>query len=148
MVQPGFNIANRSILFTFGYPNLMLSLLHYYFQLLLQYKYSFIRSLCSCGICIHCACCVLLHTVPVHKPKQPKLTPSGRLVNDKKFLHISKQINQKIERLARDIPVRDYEGKIILPQFVRYAYHIPVLLLLESLLHILFISCFQVGQDQ
>ena len=45
------------------------------YQLLLQYKHSYIRLLSNCGKCICCAAYFY-----IHKPKQPELTPSGHLV--------------------------------------------------------------------
>ena len=45
------------------------------YQRLLQCKHSYIRWLSNCGICIRCASYFY-----IHKPKQPELTPGGRLV--------------------------------------------------------------------
>ena len=66
---------HSSTLFTFGYPNLMLSLLQYisfYFNINIAIFVVF-----QIAVYMHTLCCVLLH---IHKPKKPELTPSGRLV--------------------------------------------------------------------
>ena len=87
-------LVRSSALFTFGYPNLM-PIIATIYQLLLQYKHSYIRWLSNCGICIRCAAYFY-----IHKAKQPELTPSGRLVihifdisNQQTAMYIYRQIN-------------------------------------------------------
>ena len=71
-----FNIVRSTTMFTFGYPNLMLSLLRYisfYFNINIATFVDF--QIAVFAYVVHAA------YFYIHKPKQPELTPSGRLVS-------------------------------------------------------------------